>query len=758
MPGPIKITSQNSNVTVTGSNNVANSNSGSSIVFSGSGNVLVGAGINLSLTTSNTGFTLSGDNDTMLVGVGDTVSLTGTGDVLHYVNGGTLNLGSSVCSANVIGDGVTAWMSANGGTVAATGNHDIITGGTNATITLVGDQSTIGTWSGAYVSINGHNDIVSGTGITVLAAASGTSVTVFGNSDTITAATGSTITVNGVGDTILGSGVNIITAQSAYVTLFGNNEVVNMASGSNVFIANGIGQTVIGSNVTISANANTSFTVTGANDTINLIGPGITLAALGHNAINVSDTAADVAASLGALEVLFSRGNLASITLTDTASPTLNLTSAQVVTDAGALGRINSGFSISTSAAAARASVAALSHLTTVSVVDTAANVATCIDALQVLAAGGKLQSVFFTDKSVATLNLSNAQIIADQNALACITTPFILDPTVAQAVRLATLPNVLAFAVTDVAVNVASSLDALQALATRGKLRTITFLDQSTPVISLSANQLSADTAALALMPASMIIISGTKELHAHGGGTFLMGANVQGIQKVFLDGGAGGSRFTANATAGMVIQAGTDNATVSVGATSQKVVSGSGALSVLATSANAGALIQGNDRTTLEITTGGTVTLNGGDAHLIVQLDTATNLRLGTMAFITATGSKAGHDTITAGGYNQTLKSIGGNDTLVGSSSFGDTFVGTVLGLQGDVIKNFGGSDVIDITDLSFSGLKSVSYNGSSGVLSAADKTQSLKLIIGGGYSSASFLQVNDGHNGTMIRLLGH
>jgi len=36
------------------------------------------------------------------------------------------------------------------------------------------------------------------------------------------------------------------------------------------------------------------------------------------------------------------------------------------------------------------------------------------------------------------------------------------------------------------------------------------------------------------------------------------------------------------------------------------------------------------------------------------------------------------------------------------VGSSAYGDTFAGTAAGFAGDVIKAFGGSDVIDFTDI--------------------------------------------------------
>jgi len=51
--------------------------------------------------------------------------------------------------------------------------------------------------------------------------------------------------------------------------------------------------------------------------------------------------------------------------------------------------------------------------------------------------------------------------------------------------------------------------------------------------------------------------------------------------------------------------------------------------------------------------------------------------------------------------------LQSLGGNDTLIGASAFGGTFTGTSTGLAGDVIKNFGGGDVIVITNFAFNAL---------------------------------------------------
>jgi hypothetical protein len=157
-----------------------------------------------------------------------------------------------------------------------------------------------------------------------------------------------------------------------------------------------------------------------------------------------------------------------------------------------------------------------------------------------------------------------------------------------------------------------------------------------------------------------------------------------------------------------------------------------------------------------TREITTGGSTTLNAADTNLIVKLDAATNLGLGTASFITAEGAAAGHDTITAGASNQTLESLGGNDVLTGAASYGDTFLGAAAGFAGDTIELFGGSDTTDITDMLYTALKSLTYSGntSSGKLGVTDGTHNVTLTMSGSYSLGSFAPSSDGHGGTVIQ----
>jgi hypothetical protein len=276
-----------------------------------------------------------------------------------------------------------------------------------------------------------------------------------------------------------------------------------------------------------------------------------------------------------------------------------------------------------------------------------------------------------------------------------------------------------------------------------------------------------------------------GVNTLNLTGGGYFDLGApsTLANIQVVTAQESAAGTTVymrnalnvtltvTPGGTGSLLIYGGADstiynlgagNDTVVAGAATETVKAGGGTALVQATSTLAGVSVQGGSvgsagTTTLEITTGGNATLNGADTNLIVKLDAATNLGLGAATFITAQGAAAGHDTITAGGASQTLQSLGGSDTLIGATSFGDTFLGTSAGFAGDTIKGFGGSDTIDITDMLYTALKPLTYSGNttSGKLGVTDGTHSVNLTMSGSYTLGSFAPSSDGHGGTLISI---
>ncbi len=195
--------------------------------------------------------------------------------------------------------------------------------------------------------------------------------------------------------------------------------------------------------------------------------------------------------------------------------------------------------------------------------------------------------------------------------------------------------------------------------------------------------------------------------------------------------------------------------NLAVVVGNSGDWVTAGSGNDIIDASTTNATAVFHGYSQsaTTLVLTSAGSVQLNSGDSNLTVDLAAGSNnLGLSQMGFVTAVGAASGTETITAGAANQTLISQGATDTLIGYKGYGDVFSGTYSALSHDTIQNFGGSDLIDITNLSRTGA-TVSYNSASGLLTVSNNGHSAAIHVGTGYSIAQFSLSADAGSGTYI-----
>lgn len=249
-----------------------------------------------------------------------------------------------------------------------------------------------------------------------------------------------------------------------------------------------------------------------------------------------------------------------------------------------------------------------------------------------------------------------------------------------------------------------------------------------------------------------------GNSALGVQAGGTTVMGSNIIGFNQVHLMGGttgATGYTFTANNTQDLTIVGSKGNDVITAGDASQTIDTLGQNSIVEATAATAGVRVAGvgGSTPTLEISGGGSATLNGKNGHgLLVKIDQAMLLNLGTTAFITATAVTGG-TTLTAAAANQTLVSMAGGDTLIGATATNtwlDTFKGTAAGLNGDVIENFGKSDVIDITDmLPGSGIV-YTASPTNGTLSFGGSS----LTLQGHYSAAHFQFSSDGGAGTLVK----
>ena len=266
--------------------------------------------------------------------------------------------------------------------------------------------------------------------------------------------------------------------------------------------------------------------------------------------ITVSDTSTNFITNIAALQTLATGTKLASITLTDSGTPTLPLTAVQYSADGAALGKITSAYNLTVSGvtAANASTVAGNSHVTSLTVFDTGANVATNIAAIQTIVA--KVSSITLTDGTTPTLPLTAAQYAADTAALAKITSAYNLSisgVTAANASTVAGAAHVTSITVSDTAQNVKNNIAALQTLATNGKLASITLTDGTTPTITLTEAQMVADAAALSK-------ISSAYNLTLTGGGTTTMPTGVA-PRTVTLQSSSTPYTITANATSGLTI-----------------------------------------------------------------------------------------------------------------------------------------------------------------------------------------------------------
>ena len=176
--------------------------------------------------------------------------------------------------------------------------------------------------------------------------------------------------------------------------------------------------------------------------------------------IGISDTAADVSPDFDALDANLT---VSSITLTDSGTPTLNLTVSRALGDTTALGEItNSDYAISISDTAANilANAMALSadlRISGVTVVDTAANVLANASALT---SASQVIAIAIVD--TAANILANAVALDDNAQVTSITAVDSAANILENSAALAALPKLSGQIVSDTATNVSSSIDAL--------------------------------------------------------------------------------------------------------------------------------------------------------------------------------------------------------------------------------------------------------------------------------------------------------
>ena len=126
-----------------------------------------------------------------------------------------------------------------------------------------------------------------------------------------------------------------------------------------------------------------------------------------------------------------------------------------------------------------------------------------------------------------------------------------------------------------------------------------------------------------------------------------------------------------------------------------------------------------------------GGSLITLRAPAPAAVQLDSAIHLDLPAMSFISGDGA----------------------ETLNGNAGASDTFTGTSLGLDQDVINGWSSGDEIWLTDMDFAtATQNFTAGNGSGVLSVTDGTHSAAMTIGGMFGPGNFI-LGAGSEGTMI-----
>lgn len=313
-----------------------------------------------------------------------------------------------------------------------------------------------------------------------------------------------TQTGNGLGDTLSGTG-NFNT----FIVVRGTNNFVGVGS------ANTVNFDLPFADYTVTRQADNSLMVSapsageGPDHLTNiqtLQFPDATAQVTASGQLIVQTTAANVAASLDALQSLALSGGLSSITLIDTGTPVFSITAAQLTADASVLGAITSHYLLSVSGvtAAAAGTTADAQNVASLSVSDTAANVSTNLDSLQSIFTAGKLTSVVLTDSGTPTLAITAAQLTADAGVLAALPWNYALSvsgATVLGATATATGNHVVSVAVTDTSAHVYSNLDALQALVAANKLTAVTLSDPGAIHVVTTAQQAVSDAGVLNLL-----------------------------------------------------------------------------------------------------------------------------------------------------------------------------------------------------------------------------------------------------------------
>ena len=132
--------------------------------------------------------------------------------------------------------------------------------------------------------------------------------------------------------------------------------------------------------------------------------------------VGITDTAASVVTSLDNLQA--NAAKITGISLTDAPTPTLAISAATLTNDSNALGLIGSNYKLSVNGVGAAnvANVLKNTHVATLSITDSAANITANLDSLQVNVT--KITGISLTDFTTPTLAITATTLANDGTAL----------------------------------------------------------------------------------------------------------------------------------------------------------------------------------------------------------------------------------------------------------------------------------------------------------------------------------------------------
>jgi len=246
------------------------------------------------------------------------------------------------------------------------------------------------------------------------------------------------------------------------------------------------------------------------------------LASLGASSFTITDTSANVALNIDVLQTNVAK--ITSITQSATATATataLAITATQLTADATALNKISGSYTLTVSGVtgATVATTTANTHVSSMTVTDTGANIVTNLAALQTNVA--KITSI--TQSNIGTaLAITAAQFTADATALNKISGSYTLTVSGVTGSTVATTTantHVSSMTVIDTGANIVTNLDTLQ--TNIAKITSITVSNIGT-ALAITAAQYSADNAVLSKISGAInLTVTGTAKNDIINGNT---------------------------------------------------------------------------------------------------------------------------------------------------------------------------------------------------------------------------------------------